>query len=263
MSLAGEKMCCALQILASSLVHFAVRPPDDCVGPADIVIVVDGSDSITFFDEENWKKLLDFVVQLAQTFPLDQGTHVGLVQFATSARVEFGLNKYFTAREIIDYVNQMSRIGGETNIALAINTMVFDVFGKAGDRPDIKDLAIVITDGTHNAEGWNVAEQADLAKRNGIEIFAVGVRSRPPPDSFDVNELRVIASDPAFSADPNRQHVFTAENFDQLTDVIRQITGPLCTHAGRKTTTVGPPTSPATSPTPIRALFASKTVIMI
>ena len=223
----------------------SVQRPDNCVGPADIVIVVDGSDSITFLDESNWGKLLDFVTKLSQTLPLDKGTHVGLVQFATSYRVEFNLNRYFNARDIVDYVNQMSRIEGETNIALALNVMTNDVFGRVGDRPDVKDLAILITDGRHNVEGWNVTTQAKMAKDRGIELFTVGVHSRPPPDSFDLAELQMIASDPDFN------HVFTAENFDELANVISRLTGPLCDAAGFITTTPGVPTLPPTTPKPI------------
>lgn len=221
------------------------------MGPADIVIVVDGSDSITFFDDSNWIKLLDFVNQLAQTFPLELGTHVGLVQFATDARVEFNLNRYFTARDISTYVNAMPMIGGETNIAKAINVMANDVYGRPGDRPDIKDLAIVITDGTHNAEGWDVAQQADFAKRAGIEIFVVGVESRPPPYSFDETQLRIIASQPDFN------HVFTARNFDGLVRVIQELTGPLCESAGYKTTTPVGPTPPPTTLAPIGMIIVS------
>ena len=225
---------------------FSVGQPNaDCIGPADIVIVVDGSSSITFLDESNWPKLIDFVTRLSQTFPLDRdkGTHVGLIQFATEPRVEFNLNTYFTAREITDYVNQMSQIEGETNIAYALNMMTNDVFGRAGDRSDIKNIAIVITDGTHNAEDWNVENEAKMAKGDGIEIFAVGVESRPPPDSYDLRELQIIASRP--------DYVFTARDFDDLVNVIDRLTGPLCNTAGYITTTPAAPTAPPTTLTPI------------
>ena len=230
------------------LYFFSVpRQTDDCVGPADIVIVVDGSSSITFLDDTNWGKLLEFVRRLSQTFPLDKGTHVGLIQFATRPRVEFNLNTYFSSRDIADYVNQMRQIEGETNIALALNMMVNDVYGRAGDRPDIKDIAIVITDGTHNAEGWNVTNEAKIAKQRGIEIFTVGVESRPPPDSYDLRELQIIASRP--------NYVFTANNFDQLANVIDQITGPLCETAGFITTTPATPTMPPSTLKPIGKVF--------
>ena len=203
---------------------------------------MDGSFSITFLDESNWPKLINFVTRLSQTFPLHRyrGTHVGLIQFATEPRIEFNLNTYFTAREITDYLSQMSQIGGETNIAFALNMMTNDVFGRAGDRSDIKNIAIVITDGTHNAEGWNVENEAKLAKADGIEIFAVGVESRPPPDSYDLRELQIIASRP--------DYVFTARDFDDLVNVIDDLTRPLCDTAGYITTT---PAAPTASPTPL------------
>ena len=230
------------------LLSFSVgQPNNDCIGPADIVIVVDGSSSITFLDESNWPKLINFVSRLSQTFPLDRdkGTHVGLIQFATEPRVEFNLNTYFTAREIMEYLNQMSQVEGETNIAYALNMMTNDVFGigRAGDRSDIKNLAIVITDGTHNAEGWNVENEAKLAKAEGIEIFAVGVESRPPPDSYDLRELQIIAS--------RTDYVFTARDFDDLDNVIDRLTGPLCDTAGYITTTPAAPTLPPTTLKPI------------
>ena len=221
------------------------RPIEDCLGPADIVIVMDGSFSITYLDESNWPKLINFITRLSQTFPLHRymGTHVGLIQFATEPRIEFNLNTYFTAREIMEYLNQMTQIGGETNIAYALNMMTNDVFGRAGDRSDIKNLAIVITDGTHNAEGWNVENEAKLAKGDGIEIFAVGVESRPPPDSYDLRELQIIA--------PRTDYVFTARDFDDLDNVIDRLTGPLCDTAGYITTTPAAPTAPPTTLTPI------------
>lgn len=199
---------------------------------------MDGSNSISFFDESNWDKLLYFVSSLALTFPLEKGTHVSLIQFGNEAVVEFNLNRYFTASAILDHIGAMQQLRTDTNIAKALNVMRLDVFGGPGDRPDIKDIAIVITDGKHNADGWEVGPEAKYAKEAGIEIFSVGVRSLPPPDSFDLAELQLIASD------PDSKHVFTAENFDELVNVIAQLQGPVCDAAGFKPTTPPPPVTP-------------------
>ncbi len=215
----------------------------DCIGPADIAIVVDGSSSITFLDEDNWRKLKNFTSKLANTFPMEYGTHVALVQFADKAKIEFDFNRYFTNSEIANHIRFMTQMEGETNIGLALNTLWLDVFGGNGNRPDIKDIVIFITDGKHNADGWEVAPQAAILKSLGVEVFAVGVSSFPDKDSFDVKELVLIAS--------SLDNVFTTRNFDGLADIIDNLQGPICDSGGYKPSTTPIRTLPTTTPMPI------------
>ena len=75
---------------------------------------------------------------------------------------------------------------------------------KYGGRPNASHVAIVITDGESQSKR-STRMAAQLAKRNGIQLFAIGVGSR-----YDYDELRGIGSD------PEGQHVFQVRRYNEL-----------------------------------------------
>lgn len=69
----------------------------------DLVFVVDGSGSICDFDPplysngrgcNNWQQIVTFIVQFVQSMqPSVQGTHIGLISYATDPIFLTGLDK--------------------------------------------------------------------------------------------------------------------------------------------------------------------------
>ena len=57
---------------------------DPCPGPADIVFVLDASNSIVFLDPLGWDRVLEFVRTVVEPFPVNsstESTHFGKKSF--------------------------------------------------------------------------------------------------------------------------------------------------------------------------------------
>lgn len=97
---------------------------------------------------------------------------MGLVQYATQTRLEFPLSHDKT--EMRKKVEAMSELGGgiETGKALQFVSQFFDV--SKGGRPGVPKILIVISEGKSQDE---VADAANMLKRNGVLIYAIGIGS--------------------------------------------------------------------------------------
>ncbi|WAR25563.1 CO6A4-like protein [Mya arenaria] len=176
---------------------------------ADIVFVLDSSESV---DLSNWGKLLTFVEDIIASADVDTGkTRIGLETYRHNVTVEFHLDEHIRTQNMIDHVMGIPYVRGSTNTADAIENM-FDVMfsPKYGDRPNVPNIAIVITDGLSD-DSESTMEAAELAKAEGIHIYAIAVGLKVSA------ELRAIASDPW------KQNLFTLENFDDLVSLRAQM----------------------------------------
>ena len=125
----------------------------------DIVFVVDSSGSIRDTNPadgayDNWTLLLDFIVNLLSKLNVGQlGTHVGLVLYSNRANNEFFLNTYSGEEDVKRAVRRSAYIGGYTNTSGGLRAMMHDQFTFThGDRPNVPNVAIVITDGHSNLD---------------------------------------------------------------------------------------------------------------
>ncbi|ESO83272.1 hypothetical protein LOTGIDRAFT_236719 [Lottia gigantea] len=180
-------------------------PLPTCTSALDVLTVVDGSDSIS---AEEFKELKDTLKNLVLDLDIGQsGARFGLILYSSNitAVITFTNNKNLILSEI-DSLDQ-PRDGTET--ALAIQEMI-KMFTKLG-RSSFQRIGIVITDGM-SKDPSQTKQIAQEAKREGINMFAVGVGNR-----IHQQELKDIAS--------NNQ-VFISDSFLELSrslmDVVRK-----------------------------------------
>ena len=102
-------------------------------------------------------------------------------------------------------------VGSRTNIVDALNTAAAHYASGLGDRLEISNLMVVITDGD-DSTGNSDQDIADASTATGAEVFAVGVGS-----SVNTNTLNAIASE------PDVDHVLTATDFQDLLNIIESI----------------------------------------
>ena len=115
-------------------------------------------------------------------------------------------------------IDAMVYEGGKTNTSGGLRTMRTQVFGGTrGDRPDVRNVAIVITDGESTVDQNMTMREADLAKDEGVAIFVVGVTDR-----INEDELRGIASD------PDSTHYFNSTSIRQLDNIVQELTAYVC-----------------------------------
>ena len=99
---------------------------------------------------------------------------------------------------------------GGTNIVLGIQGGQAQFPSGLGDRPEVPNLMIFVTDG-NDTKGNSLQDIMDASAASGAEIFAVGV------GSVDNATLDAIASD------PDSDHVFSTSDFSGLLAIVDSI----------------------------------------
>lgn len=84
-----------------------------------------------------------------------------------------------------------------------------------GDRPDMPNIAILLTDGRSTHPNKTATEQA-LLKATGVHIFSIGI------GWTDENELRLIASE------PKEVYFHYVEHFDGLEEILGEFRDTAC-----------------------------------
>ncbi|NXW47964.1 ITA11 protein, partial [Nyctiprogne leucopyga] len=149
-----------------------------CSTYMDIVIVLDGSNSIY-----PWDEVQNFLSNILSKFFIGPGQiQVGVLQYGEEAVQEWALDRYRTAREVVEAARNISRQEGrETRTALAIHRACTEAFSpEQGGRADATRLMIVVTDGeSHDGEELPEA-LAECEKRN-VTRYAIAVSTCPLP----------------------------------------------------------------------------------
>lgn len=161
-----------------------------CSGKVDIVFVIDSSGSIR---SERFPKVLDFVNSIVNEFEVSgDATRFGAVVFSDSASVSFQLSAYKTKQDVMSAISQIKFIGGRTNTAGGLQLMKDNMFTSGnGDRQDVPNIAMVITDGNSNINKENTIPFAIDARTKGVHVIVVSIG-----DMLNMLELRGMASMP-------------------------------------------------------------------
>ncbi|KAM9786524.1 uncharacterized protein ACBT44_020047 isoform 2-T2 [Syngnathus typhle] len=176
--------------------------------PIDLVFIVDSSRSVR---PAEFEKAKEFLIDMVDTLEIgSDATRVGLVNYASTVKIEFYLNTYFDKQALKHALARVEPLASGTMTGVAIKAAMDKAFiAEAGARigsPNIAKVAIILTDGRPQDQ---VEEVSAAARASGIEIYAVGV------DRADLGSLRLMASQPL------EDHVFYVETYG----VIEKLTG--------------------------------------
>ncbi|WAR09787.1 K319L-like protein [Mya arenaria] len=190
-----------------------VRKETECgLSKVDAVIILDASTSVT---EPNFKKMLNFCKEIVDKAAIDSGSvRIGVLIYSTEVEIEFHLNNYTNTADIKAAIDRIPYMYGTTNTADALKTMHELMFSaRNGDRPDVDNIAFLITDGISNINGRRTIPEAEKAQGKAIRVYAIGI------DLTDTRELEGIASE------PKSGNMFNVKAFDELTGLIDTIFG--------------------------------------
>ncbi|XP_052673852.1 uncharacterized protein LOC128155962 isoform X3 [Crassostrea angulata] len=219
-----------LLALLGLFVHNAYLQSLNCYVPADIMILLDGSDSI---QERDWYKMKEFVQLLIDNFDIARDAiHLGMVVYSSRIGDHIGLNSFKDKNMLKLLAGALNHPKDSTNTAKGIE-YVREKFRMDG-RPGVPKIAIVITDGSSD-NPRNTKLQANAAKNEGIKVLAVGVGGHMFKD-----ELRSIASKPS--------KVFTSPTFGTLITLVSEIRNMVCQVITTTTTTTTTPKIPTQPP---------------
>uniref|UniRef100_A0A8D3DMY2 Integrin subunit alpha 2 n=1 Tax=Scophthalmus maximus TaxID=52904 RepID=A0A8D3DMY2_SCOMX len=168
-----------------------------CGGPMDIVIVLDGSNSIY-----PWEPMNHFLQKLIPALDIGpKNTQVSVIQYAVDPQFEFRLNEYKTKDEVMAAASAITQMyGHSTNTFHAIQyARLWGFNQKNGARPGAAKVMVVVTDGESHDMAFRdtVIEECE---RDGITRFGIAVLGYYTRNNIDtenlIKEIKSIASLP-------------------------------------------------------------------
>nr|XP_046227047.1 collagen alpha-1(XXI) chain [Scatophagus argus] len=176
----------------------------------DLVYIVDGSWSVGFSDFDTAKQWL---INITSQFDISSHyTQVAVIQYSDTPRLEIPLGKQQSVAELIQAIQSIIYLGGNTQTGRAIKFAVDHVFSSSPRGSQVKNrIAVVVTDGKSQDD---VVDASMEARAQGITVFAVGVGSE-----ITTSELVSIANKPSSA------YVLYAEDYttiDRIRDSMEQ-----------------------------------------
>ncbi|XP_060703131.1 cartilage matrix protein [Hemiscyllium ocellatum] len=181
-------------------------------GGVDLAFVIDGSKSVR---PENFQLVKKFINQVVDALDVgDQNARIALIQYSSSVRTEFPLNKFKTKQNIKTAVKKMEYMERGTMTGLALQHLAENIFVPSqGARENIPKVGIVFTDG--RSQDY-INDFAQKVKDQGIRMFAVGVGNALE------EELRIIASDPV------KDHYYYTADFKTMNKIADKLQVKIC-----------------------------------
>ncbi|XP_076190364.1 vitrin isoform X4 [Aptenodytes patagonicus] len=181
-----------------------------CLNSADVGFVIDGSSSV---GTSNFRTVLQFVANISKEFEIsDTDTRIGAVQYTYEQRLEFSFDKYSTKQDVLSAIKRISYWSGGTSTGAAISYASEQLFSKS--KPNKRKIMILITDGRSYDD---VRVPAMAAHQNGVIAYSIGVAWAAQ------DELEAIATD------PDKEHSFFVDEFDNLYRFVNQLIQNICT----------------------------------
>uniref|UniRef100_UPI00398ED674 von Willebrand factor A domain-containing protein 2-like n=1 Tax=Pristiophorus japonicus TaxID=55135 RepID=UPI00398ED674 len=166
-----------------------------CSSAIDVLLLMDGSYSI---GKGSFERSKHFAGKLCDILDINPDrVRVGVIQFNSKPKVEFGLETYATREETKEAIKKIFFRGGSTEVGRTMKYVLRKGFH--GGRKDAPKIIVILTDGKSQD---NATVPLRFARNSGITIFAVGIKH---PGWKELNSLASV---------PSEMHVFYAEHYD-------------------------------------------------
>ena len=207
---------------------FPATPPPSCKSQVDLCFVIDSSGSIRDNNPpggnpDNYQLQLEFVSDLIRAFDVGlDATRVGALIFSEEVILEFTLSQYDNKEDMIQAILASPYLGQTTNTPEALRQTRTVCFNSAnGDRPNVPNLAIVVTDGVpYPYERRTPAlDEARTLRETGALIISIGITN-----GIDEDFLKGMSSTPQLEG----QNYFKATDFSVLNEIQRSVVQGTC-----------------------------------
>lgn len=166
---------------------------------------------------------MKFLSDLVGAFQIDPDhTRVGAIVFSEQVRLAFSLDKFSNVADVQNAILAIPYMGQTTNTPESLIQTRLQCFDPtSGDRPDVNNLAIIVTDGLpFPASRRNPAiSEAAALRATGVTMIAIGVT-----DALDPDFLKEMSSPPQIKD----QNYFTATDFGALNDITKAVVEGTC-----------------------------------
>ena len=196
-----------------------------CLKKADLCVVIDTSGSVCGNNRvtpscNNWSLLLSFVNNVIDAFAIEEHqTRVGLVTFSSDAVLAFSMNQYYYVNNIKERVLSIPYTGGQTNTGKALHITRTQCFNRNnGERPDVPNITVVITDGFPTVIEYVTNVEATALKQVST-VFSVGITK-----FVDRQFLQMLSSAPQ----RENENYFLTPEFSGLQTILDSLVAETC-----------------------------------
>ena len=192
---------------------------------SDLVFLIDASGSILVESHNrkerfsNWNLIKQFVINVVRNLNIGMNdTRVALIKFSHVSNIEFFLDSYHTKEQVVAKVANTSLVGSKTNISGALRQLNDHVLtAKHGDRADVHNVVILLTDGQSNVNASGTILEAKRAKKRGVRMFVIGLTNNVLMD-----ELQKMSSKPLST------HLFSRASYSLVSTVVSNLVWNVC-----------------------------------
>lgn len=138
-----------------------------------------------------FRKELGFIAEFAKHYVIGpNNVQIGIVTFSSNVRNVFNMNTYTNINDLEREVMHINYEGGSTHTGEGLRYVRMNSFSSSsGDRNNVSNFLIVITDGRSNNAVSTSTEASVLHNTTHIETFAIGIGTH-----ISITELNAIAS---------------------------------------------------------------------
>eukprot|EP01129_Flabellula_baltica_P015151 TRINITY_DN751_c0_g1_i1.p1 TRINITY_DN751_c0_g1~~TRINITY_DN751_c0_g1_i1.p1 ORF type:complete len:803 (-),score=169.99 TRINITY_DN751_c0_g1_i1:304-2712(-) len=199
-------MIMVLMVVVVSMFCSPVRGDDECDAPVDIMLVLDGSSSIS---RTNWDRVLAFSELVVRSYVFGTSANFGVTQFSSTelSTLEHGMSG--DKESVLALIGSLVQQRSYTSISRGLDIGIAELLNNG--RPGVKKMIILLTDGIQNQPGDPIAS-ALVGKEAQIEIFAVTVSA-----AVDLISINSVVTTPAW------YHVFSVLQFYELANIVIDI----------------------------------------
>ncbi|KAK9396451.1 hypothetical protein NXF25_019812 [Crotalus adamanteus] len=183
----------------------------ECGIPADLVFLIDGSNSIS---DSDFTKMKNFLQDIIHPFDTSHNVQVGLAQYSDRYQEEFSLNIFSRKSELENQIRRIQQMEGlQTYIGAALKKVKLYFTPEGGSRINekIQQILLVITDGRSHDR---VVQAAEDLRKKGVDIYAIGV------GRIDHLQLSQIAG--------SSDRKYTVDNFSELKVIKKRLIDDIC-----------------------------------
>ncbi|CAH1784875.1 unnamed protein product [Owenia fusiformis] len=205
-----------LNTIQNNLLERSLCPSNNtvCSGITDIIFALDRSGSIS---TPNFEILKSFIIQLLNGLDIGENKNrIGVLTFSDNAEIIINLNEFFDVTSIVNTIQTLQAGPGATYTANAMAKARDEMFIEGnGDRPDIPNVLVLISDGVSTVNPGETAPEALASKQKGITLVTVAIG-----DQVNDAELSEIAS--------SRDFMFNVTRFEDLPNIETALRKSVC-----------------------------------
>nr|XP_034302473.1 von Willebrand factor A domain-containing protein 2-like [Crassostrea gigas] len=103
---------------------------------------------------------------------------VSAMKYSSSPMVQFNIGQYQDTNTITSMVDHIGYTKGKANMAGAFRSLRTNMFNGNGDRPRVKNVAYLKTDGSVGVNEDITLQEAELAIESDIQIIPIAIQMR-------------------------------------------------------------------------------------